>query len=388
MTCSDDGSSDYVDQLTRDFLRAQGVPEGSAPTLWMPPPAEPITGAPVVHLDTKDWINLAKARQGRPDGERYRPSYEWLLEHTASGRVVVVLSSALYVELSTAIGGERQRVDLADVMSEITRFRTLNSRHKFLERDFERQLHHKVGRPGFPVQVPSVGLGCYFAFSGVEARPRLGGLEEEALARYYAMPGMNTLLTRAGEIVEWFLLRGVTPEQGAEIPGYSTTEFMDIERQRVERENEFATLLKSEPKNKRDLDKIVLARELYADLAPELPRLLARAGMTAESFFSRGPGWLIDFVEGLPAILVQTALRHQHHANATRKWKSNDLRDVDQLSTAVPYCDVVVTEKHSIDALKRRKLDEKCGTTLLASVDQLPGSLGSRLPDASSGRSD
>jgi len=41
-----------------------------------------------------------------------------------------------------------------------------------------------------------------------------------------------------------------------------------------------------------------------------------------------------------------TELKRAAHRNRQTKWKSNDLIDIDAMSLAVPYCDVVVTEWH------------------------------------------
>ncbi|MCD2198059.1 hypothetical protein LQ327_32275 [Actinomycetospora endophytica] len=364
-----------LDELTRAFLTEQGIPEGSAPTVFKAPAVDADPEAPLVHLDLKDWVNLAKARKSHPEGARFAESYHFLREATERGKVQVVLSGALYMELSMAIPGERHRTDLADVMSEITRFRSLNSRARLLEAQADSVLRQMLGRPAASSHTPVVGHGCYFAFEGRELRTRLSGLSDEVLADYYALRDMPTLLYRAAEMMEWMLLRGVTPEQGAEISGYSTVEVSNMERDRIAREQDFSRLLQESPGLRRKLESVILGRELFAELGNELPRLLTRMGASVDDFVQLSAERIAKFAGGIPVLLVQTALRRQHHANSSREFKSNDLRDIDQMSVAVPCCDIVVTEKHSIDALKRMKLDERLETRFLKSVDQLPAAI-------------
>jgi hypothetical protein len=72
------------------------------------------------------------------------------------------------------------------------------------------------------------------------------------------------------------------------------------------------------------------------------------------------------------AIELKTAL-HRDAARAAG-WLPNDVTDIDQLAMAVPYCDVVVTEKAGGDSLKKAHLDERCATTVVA-VAERPSSL-------------
>jgi hypothetical protein len=76
----------------------------------------------------------------------------------------------------------------------------------------------------------------------------------------------------------------------------------------------------------------------------------------------------------MPSSEVAVELKTALHRDAARAvgWLPNDVTDIDQLAMAVPYCDVVVTEKAGADSLKKAHLDERCGTTLLRSLNDLP----------------
>jgi hypothetical protein len=55
----------------------------------------------------------------------------------------------------------------------------------------------------------------------------------------------------------------------------------------------------------------------------------------------------------------------------------DDFFDIDALSVAVPYCDVVVTERHAHRILTASGLPDRVGTTVLTTLEELIGQLGS-----------
>jgi hypothetical protein len=67
-----------------------------------------------------------------------------------------------------------------------------------------------------------------------------------------------------------------------------------------------------------------------------------------------------------------------------RNWTINDLRDIAALSAAIPYCDVVVTDKKAWDVVvNRAHLDSEFRTHVLHRLDGLVDfltDLGNREP--------
>ncbi|MFL5799051.1 MAG: hypothetical protein ACJ77A_14120 [Actinomycetota bacterium] len=117
---------------------------------------------------------------------------------------------------------------------------------------------------------------------------------------------------------------------------------------------------------------------MYYELGDGLPALLWRAGISVESFLWRGKDWISDFLNDLPTIATQAALRYKRHKNPSNTWKLNDFRDSDALREAVPYCRIVVTERHARAMLREACLDRRFGTLLLGDLRQLPMALEDR----------
>jgi hypothetical protein len=73
------------------------------------------------------------------------------------------------------------------------------------------------------------------------------------------------------------------------------------------------------------------------------------------------------------AIELKTALHRD--APRARAWQPNDVVDIDALSNSVPYCDVVVTEKHAHHALTTAHLGDRMGCVILRRLADLPAAL-------------
>lgn len=366
-------------------MEAMGVATGSAPTVWLSP--SPVTslsgeGHPTtVYLDLNHWISLAKARTGHKDGARFADSYRFLQEHVASGDIIVPLSSTHYFELST-IKDPRQRADLADVMSELSRFCAITTQKELMHAEFDAAMHQRFGRPMFPRKPDVFGTGVNFAFGGTSgAGLVLTGLTE-ALVQWVAHEGGERVAQfryRMNQLSEYLVLRGPDDEDIEEMrktDNYRPGVALQIEAERLKREQHLAKALSDDPKTKNRLADIVAARELFWELREDLPALLYRAGMSVDSFFWHGKEWVTAFLNDMPCIMTQTALRSHNFKNSDKSWEVNDLRDIDALCVAVPYCDVVVTEKHAIDLLQRDHLDVRFDTVLLRRLADLPASLG------------
>jgi hypothetical protein len=82
------------------------------------------------------------------------------------------------------------------------------------------------------------------------------------------------------------------------------------------------------------------------------------------------------FTDCMPSADVWITLLTTRHRNPQTRWTANDIYDADALSVAVPYCDVVATEKHATSLLESKGLPERVGTVVVTSLDDLVGEFG------------
>jgi hypothetical protein len=73
----------------------------------------------------------------------------------------------------------------------------------------------------------------------------------------------------------------------------------------------------------------------------------------------------------MPSADVSVSLITAAHRNPQTKWTANDVFDIDALSVAVPYCDIVVTERHARHTLQVAGAPRRLRTDVLATLDDL-----------------
>jgi hypothetical protein len=102
---------------------------------------------------------------------------------------------------------------------------------------------------------------------------------------------------------------------------------------------------------------------------------LASAGISLDEFFEGGIEPLTQFLTDVPTRWLDVQLTQLRHDNPQLKIETNDLTDITALSTAVVYCDVVVTERLWADLINRTDAPKRHNTRVLADLRGLPSAL-------------
>ncbi len=79
----------------------------------------------------------------------------------------------------------------------------------------------------------------------------------------------------------------------------------------------------------------------------------------------------IRLVTEVPPLNVEISLAIQHQQQWDRSETNNDVRDISHLCMAIPYCDVVITERYWVDKIQRERLDKKYGTQVSSDLSLL-----------------
>ena len=138
-----------------------------------------------------------------------------------------------------------------------------------------------------------------------------------------------------------------------------------------------------EPKARRQLWDHLVADELNS-LLDEINEIAEELDVDPRGFFFRGtlgetPAESVHaFVARLPSAFVWATLRHWKHRDLTHPWEQHDWTDISALSVAVPYCDVVITERRWAHMIKATRLTERHSTEVgygLTSLESLLSTL-------------
>ena len=121
---------------------------------------------------------------------------------------------------------------------------------------------------------------------------------------------------------------------------------------------------------------VVSARELFHEAIGTFRAVLNQQGLEFEDVFDMsGTSSALRHnrrvTDVIPTFDVAVTLKTSYHRNPDYLWKRNDIFDIDAMSTVLPYCEVVVTDKAMKSHIEQTKLARRLNTKVLTNLDDL-----------------
>lgn len=356
----------------------------SAALVWPPRLELPSDEVRVVYLDLNHWISLAKASTRHLSGFPFVETLEACRAARSAGTAVFVLSAIHYMEMQK-IRDPAQRRDITNVMAELTGFTSLVDRIVVMKLELDAMIDVCTREPSLLPSVPLLGLGIRHSFgrkSGVRITGPFGDATEKARARMgveafeYFVPSAELLLTRS-------VLQGPDDDDealGLRKHGWNPESAIHACGKRAAQERELTAILSRNMAWRRGrLRDVVSARELGIEFEDILPLALAQRHLALSDICSNQES-ARKLVRAMPSTEVSIELKTAWHCNPDKPWAPNDIYDIDAMSLAVPYCDIVVTEKGCHHVLNAARLGERMHTALLRRLEDLPRTLEKWIP--------
>ncbi len=347
-------------------------------TLRMPPRPPKL-----IYLDLLHWVSLAKAHTGHRDGEPFREVLDRCLAAVEAGVAVFPISDAIYMEV-LKIKQHRQRRDLRDVIEQVSRFIVVTSRVMVAAHEVEAMLDSLVGpspNPANTVDYLDWGVARAFGMVGgfrVLSEDTAEDVTDDVRSKHPDGPeAFDRRLHEAEVELNRRTLEGPTAEEEPELraQGWDPRASYEVAERRAGQEREQAERFNAHPSWRRGRTRdVVAAREITIELEDMLRRGLVERGVTLETALS-DPGEAMKGFNAMPSFDVSVTLKTAYHRDGSHLWTPNDILDIDALSSTVPYCDVVVTDKAAASNLVRASVAERLRTTILSRITELPAHL-------------
>jgi hypothetical protein len=334
----------------------------------------------LVYLDQNHWINLAKAAVGRPTGRPYRDALAALREARLSGSAVFPLSLTHVMETMTI--SRRQRVDVARIMEELSGFTTIISRDVLMRLELEAVLDAAAGPgPQRYTDIPLVAHGMPHAYGKRGGFRVSNGRRDvtEEVRKEVGPEKFDRRVAQAEEDLNRGILRGPSDdaeEKALRAQGWNPEIAFAIGDDRAQSEREQArrlddkTLVPDDPVDYRRqrVRDVVRVRYVAIEVMDMLNESLRKRGLRFEDVWSDLAS-AQRLVDAMPSADVAVTLLAQYHRDATFNWKRNHIFDIDALSVAVPYCDLIAADKQAVDALNRARVTDRMGSRVFTSLD-------------------
>ncbi|KPG85546.1 hypothetical protein AEQ27_05515 [Frigoribacterium sp. RIT-PI-h] len=223
---------------------------------------------------------------------------------------------------------------------------------------------------GLPHAIPDMaifGEGAAHAF----ARPALGYTAPTEWEGHALPPvARMELQRRVSPKYETLLLAGATPDGVPDDMRLVLNDVKSLTDERfVQGQRNVAEAIANIGRHR--LEEVMIA-STYADIMD----LLVRAGIELGVGMDKLLDNMRPIVEAIPSRWVEMKLRHQRQANPQKAWDSHDLNDVTALAIAVPYCDVVVTERSWTSMLNVAKVPARFSHMVTPSLRDVMDLLG------------
>ena len=317
---------------------------------------------PIVYLDLNHFIGMARAVAVGGASAGYAQLFESARGAAREDRVVFPLTGEHLFEMA-AIKDPRQRKDVADVMEALSGFQYLLGRTEIAQLEFEAGIEaifeEQPKLPPLSLIGPSSGwaFGTRGGIRVVDAR----GNDASASARkQMGAQRFEDFMRDANGSIERHVLEGPSDEEAQVLradQGYRPEIAQQSRKSRLDFELDLSIRLAEYPEwRKGRLRDVVSAREIAHEWLDTLNRVngdRARAGRRVLDFDNESQ--MRQLFAAMPHTQVAISIKTRYHRDPAHRWTVNDISDIDALSVAYAYCDVVFTDNAARAALADSK---------------------------------
>ena len=311
-----------------------------------------------IYLDQNKWIDLARAYYEMEGGKRFRGALDKIQEGISNQTIVCPLSSEHVFETNKTKNRTRRK-RLAVVMSEISRGVTISPQSQIRRREFAHILG-KAFHKTYPVMPSAFGVGIPFAL-GKEFIVRDENGNRVLMPEKFNLE-VNELLASSETIIS-FLMGNDEATNLKALEQYNRSQAEFVERVESFRE-------KAKQHGKMAHRRAYIANLTIA-IQDELIDVLKLYDKTMEDFLNLGRDEITSIYDNCPTVDIEIALVVSRNEQWDKKVKANDSVDIAFLTIAIPYCDVIITEKFWCSLIQRTKLDKKYNTVVLRDINNL-----------------
>jgi hypothetical protein len=309
-----------------------------------------------VYIDQFAWIQLLGAQEGHPKGKRYEDVLLVLREAVDRGHVSLPLSSIHYIETARRRPFEKRK-KLAALMADLSKGHAIAPFYTLARAELRQAIVRYYGSRIVPAAPIPFGRGADHAFS------------HDVIADFaQRIPAVEQTVRL---ILEWGAIAGHPDHDNAEHPPLdSLRASMQAEAARLENLRELRT---AEGWAKGERSERVWKAVAYTEALDELETAFEEAGVSIRALFDGGIKALNAFLPEVPTMEVRSQLGQLREQSIDKPWTPNDLNDIQALSGALVYADVVVTENSWTSIACRARLPEQHDTIVVSSLDDLLG---------------
>jgi hypothetical protein len=322
-------------------------------------PAQKVGFPKCLYLDQNHWIALARSANGL-DQSRFLKAFRAVKRAIALRRLVVPLSNVHILE-TLAPGNRDRRHRLAEIMSDLSENCAIRPSRTVQEAEISLAVASTLGifLP-YPIRPHIVVKGLTHALGEIEI---FGDPTEVVKAKAHLLSGEHTLCL-------------LTEETNRAVSAFLREQETNHAADQNRRTAEALAEVPEEGLLQIDVFSLISRHEVTERISKTLG--LLRVAPTAMNEHLSSFDQHLRFLRRVPTLNVRLNLWQQRYKNPDRKTHRNDWKDIGFLSVAIPYANIVVTEKYWSHVSNQTGLASKYETIVTASIEHLPELLESQ----------
>ncbi|MEV7450644.1 hypothetical protein [Streptomyces nigra] len=331
----------------------------------------------IAYLDQNKWVQLLAKEQSTYPGSG--SNYDVLRGPKEAGRVVFPLSATHYLETWHRSDWE-SRYALASVMFDLSDFCAIAPLQKLQRVEVVRAVQQRLA-PRKLRPVPSLGLlgyGVDHAFGSKYGRFRyVESIETDDQPEGRQVDPGESRIDRIRHLgseweYQWYSLAWL-PVGGDE---FGLDRIAQHRRGRRYAEDEEKRAAAWRAAGSKEMLSRALVVDDFNDLLDDINWICETLNLDPHALVKERDG-IPAFICDIPTRDVYHALRSSRYKNQQQQWHQHDFADFLALAVAIPYCDVVVTERHWRHVAIQAGLDKKYNTQILSKLDDAVAALQS-----------
>lgn len=313
----------------------------------------------IIYLDQNKWIDLSKSIYGKPGGEQFDSARDVILKKTDDEEWIIPLSVIHLMETESRLD-DTSRKNLARVMSNVSKNYSILPYIYTKEFEIRNTLYDIHNKQKINIKDLVISKNSLHMV-GLDAT----NIELELLGKTPDVINFLNLVMREHDLFYEFMSKDSDRKRITEM----TKEDLDSvnEWEKIKQD------IQKIPKEYRY--KVFIGKNFMQAFGPILLKIMQELKVTKEELIPSitflTPESTLKFLESIPSFDVKVKLSYAISNDMNRPPHKNDFKDIAFLATALPYCDVVVTEKSWAHHIKQAKLDVKYNTLVLSDLNEL-----------------
>jgi hypothetical protein len=316
-----------------------------------------------VYLDQNYWIDLMKEDTGKTHNNEMRKSLDAVLIASQNNTAIFPISLIHLLEASTR-DDQKTQEDLLDFMIKISKGYAIIPYTSILEYEIRYAMCKRVNRSIKHPKEFVIGKGIPYL---IGAKPQL-------------VPKNNSINTTIPVELEKELIE-LTYSLKAFVISVKDQDVIKSLKKYRKGEIQLAERIEKTIENDKKFEDIDFRRRycmlrLFAKMIiPKMAVISSQLGFKKEEIIPPNStrAFIENFFQSMPSIYTDWALTFRRDVARSKKGKidAHDSNDIAALSIAIPYCDIVATDKKWQSVCYQEKLGELFDTKILFSINDL-----------------